>query len=185
MKIRILEKIDSLILLTPHPDEFLNDTEVNSYYQSLELTGGNYLESSLNVSLFKMRKRQVRFSSDNDKWKNIGIAADITEMDLPDLNDKCKYILIENLFFPTTRKTISKDFFPGDFNSKNFFFQGAFSLETLFPELFSAYFLFDHDIPCFDYFFCSFIRRCVSRYSSKFRATKLHELRWNRIGYWP
>ena len=64
----------------------MKSAEVNLYYQDLELTGGNYLESILNVSLFKMRNIRLGFSSDKDKWKIIGIAEDITEMDPLDLN---------------------------------------------------------------------------------------------------
>ena len=90
----ILEKIDSLLLLTAYPDELRNDTEVNLYYQDLELTGGNYLENSLNVSLFKMRNSQVSFCSDKDKWKIIGIAVDITDWELFGMNAMCKYMLI-------------------------------------------------------------------------------------------
>ena len=109
----------------------MNSAEVNLYYQDLELTGGNYLESSLNVSLFKMRNIRLGFSSVKDKVKIIESAEDITEMDPLDLNAIRKYILKEHIFFSITRKTISKDFFPGDFLLKTFF-QRAFSLGILF-----------------------------------------------------
>ena len=106
----------------------MKSAEVNLYYQDLELTGGNYLQSILNVSLFKKRNIRLGFSSDKEKWKIIGIADDITEMDPLDLNAirKYSYILKEHIFFSITRKTISKDFFPGDFLLKTFF-QRVFS----------------------------------------------------------
>ena len=125
----------------------MNSEEVNLYYQDLELTGGNYLESILNVSLFKMRNIRRGFSSDKDKWKIIGIAEDITKMDPLDLNAIRKYILKEHIFFSITRKTISEDFFPGDLLLKTFF-RGPFLWVLFFIQglLSVVYLLFNHDI---------------------------------------
>ena len=95
----------------------MKSAEVNLYYQDLELTGENYLESILNVSLFKMRNIRRGFSSDKDKWKIIGIAEDITEMDPLDLNAIRKYILKEHIFFffRLPEKLFPKTFFQGTF----------------------------------------------------------------------
>ena len=98
-KKKALEKIDSFILLTAYPDELLNDTKINLYYQSLELTGGNYLESSLNVSLFRTLSSLVRLPADKDEWKIIGIAEDISASYHFDLNAMCKYILIDYVLY--------------------------------------------------------------------------------------
>ena len=110
----------------------MKSEEVNLYYQDLELTGGNYLESILNVSLFKMRNIRRGFSSDKDKWKIIGIAEDITEMDPLDLNAIRKYILKEHIFFFFDyRKNYFRRLFSRGLSFKDLF-QRAFSLGTLF-----------------------------------------------------
>ena len=124
----------------------MSSAEVNLYYQDLELTGENYLESSLNVSLFKMRKmRNIRlgFSSDKDKWNIIGITEDITEMDPLDLNAIRKYILKEHIFFSITRKTISKDFLLKTFFSEDLSFGYSFSSKDFNLHTFCSIMIFD------------------------------------------
>ena len=136
MKKDALEQIDRLILFTAYPDELLNDTEINSYYQSLELTGENFLESYLNVSLFRARNSPTQIPLDKDKWRIIGTAADVTASYDVDLNVLCKYILIKNVFVPNPGKIIFGDFVPRDLFRMTFF-RWPFFGGPFFGKLFS------------------------------------------------
>ena len=121
----VQERIDSLLLLTPFPDELMKSEEVNLYYQDLELTGGNYLESILNVSLFKMRNIRRGFSSDKDKWRIIGIAEDITEIDRLNLN-AIVYSKRIHFFFFDYRKNYFQRLFSRGLSFKDLFSEGLF-----------------------------------------------------------
>ena len=83
-----------------YPDELLNDTEVDAYYQSFELTGGNYLESISNLTLFMILKEysSLRLPVDKDKWTVYGEAATSNAMNKLSYNAISNYILIDNAF---------------------------------------------------------------------------------------
>ena len=72
-----LEKVGKMNPHIAYPDEVLNDTKVNEFYQSVELTGGNFLESVLNISLFDIHKKysSLRLPVDRDEWTMYGNAA--------------------------------------------------------------------------------------------------------------
>ena len=74
-----LEKADNMNAQVAYRDELLNDTKVNEYYQGIELTGGNYLESHLNVTLFGTIKehRSLRLSTDRNEWSMYENVVDI------------------------------------------------------------------------------------------------------------
>ena len=59
-----LEKIDSLKSVIAYPDEFMNDSIIENYYDSLEMVPGQYLQNMMNLNrLIKNHKiRQLRES---------------------------------------------------------------------------------------------------------------------------
>ena len=65
-----LEKLDTMNFHVAYPDELLNDTEINAYYRGIELEGGNYLEGTLNASLFMVLKKYslLRLPASKDEW---------------------------------------------------------------------------------------------------------------------
>ena len=94
-----LEKVDMMNSHVAYPDEFWNDTEVDAYYQNIELTGGNFLESGLNVSLFQILKEysSLRLPADKDDWTLYGNAAVVNAFYSRLHNAISNYILIENV----------------------------------------------------------------------------------------
>ena len=94
-----LEKADKMNPHVAYPDEVLNDTEVNAFYQSIELTGGNFLESALNVSLLSTLKEysSLRLPVDRDEWTIYGNAAVVNAFYRPLENTIGKYFSMEVL----------------------------------------------------------------------------------------
>ena len=96
--------LEKVINMNPHiayPDEILNDTKVNAFYESVELTGGNFLKSSLNISLFNIHEEysSLRRPVDRDEWTIYGNAAVINAFHRFTENTIGKYIPAENEFF--------------------------------------------------------------------------------------
>ena len=100
-KMNALEKVDMMSSHVGYPDELLNETKVNEYYQDLELTGENYLESSLNLTLFATLKKYslLQLPVDKDDWTfHADVAALVTSYSAIH-NALSNYILIEDIFY--------------------------------------------------------------------------------------
>ena len=95
-----LEKIDMMNSHVAYPDELWNDTELDAYYQNIELTGGNFLESSLNVTLFMILKEysSLRLPAKKDDWTLYVNAAAVNAFYSRLPNAIGNYILTENVF---------------------------------------------------------------------------------------
>ena len=95
-----LEKVDTMIPHVAYPHQLLNDTEVDAYYQNIELTGGNYLKYTLNLNLFLTLKKysSLRLPVDKDDWTFYGDVAVVNAFYGHLYNVISNYILIENSF---------------------------------------------------------------------------------------
>ena len=113
-----LEKLDMMSSHIGYPDELLNDTEVNSYYQGIELAGGNFLECSLNVTLFTVLKKYslLRTPVNEDEWSDYGNVAVVNGQYGNLLNVIGNYIWIDNIW------VIPREIYPLNFFSCLIFF---------------------------------------------------------------
>ncbi|XP_043270899.1 neprilysin-2-like [Venturia canescens] len=53
-RMKALDKLNAMVTYISHSDEMLNEEKLNAFYQKLDLSGDNYFENLLNLTLFNM-----------------------------------------------------------------------------------------------------------------------------------
>lgn len=72
-----LDKVDSMSSFIAYPDELLDDKKLEEFYDALEISPGNYLESVLNLTLFatEYSLAQLRLPVNKSDWVTYGDSA--------------------------------------------------------------------------------------------------------------
>lgn len=105
-----LDKVDSMSSFIAYPDELLDDKKLEEFYDSLEISSGNYLESVLNLTLFatEYSLRQLRLPVNKSDWVTYGDSAVVNAYYSPNDNSMRKDVLknclrsFENLYNSNT-----------------------------------------------------------------------------------
>ena len=89
-----LEKLNMMRSVIAYPDELLNDTKLNEFYQTIELTKGNFFENYLNVSLFNTLRSysSLRIPLDRYHWTQVDRGETMSAIYNRVQNFICKYI---------------------------------------------------------------------------------------------
>ena len=88
-----IKKVNMMNYVNPYPDELSDDTKLNEFYQTLELSKDNLFENFLNISLFHIFRSysSLRVIDDRDHWTTER-AKTVFARNYSRQNSVCKYI---------------------------------------------------------------------------------------------
>ena len=87
-----IEKVNMTHLVNAYTDELLDDTKLNEFYQTLELTEDNYFENHLNIALFNIRRSYNTLRVPEDHWTRVGYVGNVNSEYCSRQNTLCKCI---------------------------------------------------------------------------------------------
>ena len=72
-----IEKVKAMQTVIAHPEEILETSRLENYYNKLEVTSGNYLENILNVTSFTydVHSETLRMPTNKRDWVFLSVLA--------------------------------------------------------------------------------------------------------------